>query len=216
MADKAQAIRIPIDENYMCDGHYAVLLSYSLGGSNLTPDALATTLRGADADGITKLLQGGVCLPIFFGGDCALDRGTTFVIGELDEKHKEAWIRRLTSKLSIPCGKLVLLTGGGIAEDIEQAISGRPGPENYCIYQVIDVPPGDYRVDVFAYLGSVTVYLMELDWDGDESELEERFGHLPKVEENYIVQLTPLREELPLPSLVDEINWPGMFEPRGA
>jgi hypothetical protein len=31
------------------------------------------------------LLRRGICLPIYFGTDCAMDSATSFVVGELDE-----------------------------------------------------------------------------------------------------------------------------------
>jgi len=203
---------IPIDENFFCDGHYAVLLSQSLGGSGIDPHRLAEMLGAGNAKDIRELLHRGVCLPIFFGTDGALDGGTLFVIGDLDGPHEKAWIARLTGKLAIPCGKLVLLAGGGRGDELAQAISGQPVHIDYCIYQTIEVPPGNYRVDVLAYLPSVTVAFMHFDLEDDD--IQEMYGHLPEVEESYVVRLTPLQGEVPVPALVDQVGWPGVFEPR--
>jgi hypothetical protein len=203
---------IPIDENFFCDGHYVVLLSQSLGGSGIDPLQLADTLGAGDAGAMQDLLRRGVCLPICFGTDCALDGATRFVVGNLDDEHRQAWVARLTGKLAVPCGKLVLLCGGGNGDDLARAVSGTPPEEDFCIYQTLDVPPGDYRVDVLAYLSSVTVGLLHQDLDDDE--LQEKYEHLPAVDEGYVVHLTPLDGDLPLPALVDEVNWPGVFELR--
>lgn len=200
---------IPIDPAFFCDGHYAVLLSHSLGGSGMEPHALADRLSSGTAESMHDLLRRGICLPIFFGGDGALDGATLFVLGALEERHAQAWIGRLTSKLSIPCGKLVLLAGGGDGDELAQAVSGQPPREHYCIYQSIDVPPGDYRVDVLAYVDSMTVAFMAEDLDDDA--LREKYQHLPSVSESYVVHLTPWVEELPLPALSDQVDWPGVF-----
>ena len=203
---------IPIDQEFFNDGHYVVLLSQSLGGSGLDPHQIADTLGNGDARGITECLTRGVCLPICFGTDCALDGATQFVIGDLGASHEKAWIARLTGKLSIPCGKLVLLSGGGDGEELARAVSGKPADRNYVIYQHIDVPPGNYRVDVLAYASSVTVGLLHEDLDDDE--LNDKYAHLPRVEEAYVVHLTPLDGDVATPGLVDEIGWPGIFELR--
>lgn len=216
----SSTLRIPVDSRYMCDGHYAVLLSASLGGSDLQPAELADALGMADADVINDLLARGICLPIFFGGDCALDGKTLFVIGELDAEHQAAWLWRLTGTLNIPCGKLILLTGGGVPEDMERAVSLQPPNPDYCIHQIIDVPAGRYRVDVLAYARSTTAALMEFDtdeWDGEgeiEDRLEARYPQLPRVAERYVIHLRACAENLPLPALVEDINWPGLFERR--
>lgn len=214
MVNKPQAMNktILIDEDFFCDGNYVVLLSQSLGGSGMDPHELADVLGGNDRKTMNDLLRRGVCLPVFFGADGAMDRCTLFVVGDLDETHEKAWIGRLTGKLAIPCGKLVLVCGGGIGEELERAVSGKPADRDYCIYESIDVPPGDYRVDVLAYVNSSTVSLHHEDLD--DTEIQEKYRNVPSVDECYVVRLTPLQEELPLPALVDEVDWPGVFEFR--
>jgi hypothetical protein len=205
-------LQVSLDENFFCDGTYYVLTSHSLGGSGMDPHDVADILGSPTAKQINELLSKGVCLPLAFEGDCAMDGGTLFVVGDLDVRHEKAWIGRLTGKLSIPCGKLVFVCGGGDGDGLARAISGKPADEDYCIYQTIEVPPGDYRVDVLAYLDSETVLFM--DDDLDEEALQKKYKHLPKVDECYVVHLTPLAGELPLPALIDEDGWPGVFEFR--
>lgn len=212
---------IPIDEAFFCDGHYYVLTSASLGGSGLTPEALSNTLRRADESEIEELLRRGVCIPLFFDGDCALDGETIFVLGDLTEQEEHDWIGRLSWKLNIPCGKFILLCGGGDAEELADAISGKPPKPNYQIFQVIDVPPAEYLVEVYAYLASMTVQL-SLDEYDDKGNLKENENleqwyktNRPGMDGvNYIIRLVPLDTEPPLPKLVFEIGWCGDFEFR--
>ena len=204
--------QIPLDEDFFCDGAYYLLTSHSLGGSGIDPHALADILGSPTASQTNDLLGKGICLPLAFEGDCAMDGGTLIVVGELDARHEQAWIGRLSSKLSIPCGKFMILCGGGDGDGLARAVSGKPADRDYVIYQTIDVPPGDYRVDVLAYLDSETV--MYMDEDSDEDAIQKKYKHLPKVDESYVVHLTPLEGELPLPPLLDEVNWPGVFEFR--
>lgn len=203
---------ILLESEFFCDGAYYLLTSHSLGGSGIDPHVLADVLGNPTAKQMNDLLRKGVCLPLAFEGDCAMDGDTLFVVGALDARHEQAWIARLTSRLSIPCGRLVMLCGGGDGDGLARAISGKPPDEDYCIYQTIEVPPGDYRVDVLAYLESDTVMFM--DEDSDEDAVRKKYRHLPKVDERYVVHLTPLEGDVSLPPLVDEVNWPGVFECR--
>lgn len=211
---KPQAVNktIRIDEDYFCDGHYAVLLSQNLGGSGMDPHQLADILGRGERKAMEDLLRRGICLPVCFGTDGALDSESLFVIGDLDERHEKAWIARLTGKLAIPCGKLVLLSGGGDGDELARAVSGKPADKDYCIYQSLDVPPGDYRVDVLAFVDSPTVGMLHEDLELDA--IQEKYKDLPKVEVFYVVHLTPLEGDLPLPALIDDMNWPGVFALR--
>jgi hypothetical protein len=199
---------ISLESEFFCDGAFYLLTSHSLGGSGIDPHALADILGSPTERQMNELLRKGICLPLAFEGDCAMDGETLFVVGDLDAPHQQAWIARLTGKLLIPCGKFLMLCGGGDGDGLARAISGVPADKDYCIYQTIEVPPGDYRVDVLAYLDSDTVMFMG---DGDEDGIREKYAHLPKVDERYVVHLTPLEGDLPLPPLVDEVNWPGVF-----
>lgn len=222
---------IPLRKGYFCDGPYYVITSSSLGGTGLTPDDVASELREADEAKTAKLMKLGVCVPIFFPGDCAFDNAIV-VIGDLTEQEQSEWIGHISSKLSIPCGKLVVLCGGGEEDFLEAAISGK-GYNGYKDYfQIIEVPPGEYLVEVYAYVSSMTV-----DFYFDEGEpLDEWFrktrpgmdlpkwlqtfksegyiGGLGNKLVSYILRLSPLVSEPPLPKLVDEIGWCGEFEFR--
>ncbi|MDX2243387.1 MAG: hypothetical protein NW224_22125 [Leptolyngbyaceae cyanobacterium bins.302] len=210
-----------IDQNFFCDGHFYVLTSASLGGSTLKPEDISDTLGRGDEVEIEQLLRQGICIPLFFDGDCALDRKTLFVLGKLTPEEEHDWIGRLTWKLNIPCGKLVLLCGGGDADELAYAISGNPPKPNYQISQVIDVVPGEYQVDVYAYLSSMTVQQSLEEYDEhwnliEHKELETWYqANRPGTSGiSYIVRLAPLESEPPLPKLVPEMGWCGEFEFR--
>jgi len=207
--ERAIPMTTPIDPRYFCDGETVVLVSQSLGGSGISPEDVSATLLDGPAGAVEDLLRRGVCLPVGFGTDCALDSSTLFVVGDLDDAHERGWVASVTGWLAIPCGKLVLVCGGGAGDELARAVSGKPADPDYCIYQTIDVPPGNYRVDVLAYPTSVTVGLMHEDLDDDE--IRERYADRPAVEEAYVVRLSPLSGDVPLPAFVEETHWPGVF-----
>jgi hypothetical protein len=212
---------IPISKPFFCDGHYYVLTSASLGGSDLEPAELAQVLARAEASEIENLLRRGICLPLVFDGDCALDSNTIFVLGDLTEQEERDWIGRLVWKLNIPCGKLILLCGGGDAEELAYAISGNPPKPNYEIFQVIDVPPDNYLVEIYAYFSSMTVQISLEDYDEhwnlkENQALEQwyRKNHPSSDDIGYVIRLVPLEQEPAFPQLVPEIGWCGEFEFR--
>ena len=232
MPDNSKSRRcIPLRQNFFCDGAYYVLSSASLGGGGLTPKQLADILGQGDELGIAELLKRGVCVPMFFPGDCALD-SAIIVLGDLTEQEEAEWIGCIRSKLSIPCGRLLIFCGGGDESDIEGAISGK-GLSNYKDYfESISVPPGEYIVEIYAYVSSMSVdFYFE-----DDEPLEEWFhrtrpgvelplwleyfkagraiGELSDDLVSYIIRLAPLVTEPELPRLVDEIGWCGEFEFR--
>jgi len=201
--------RIPISPDFFCDGHGYVLTSASLGGSGLNPSQFSDLVLNGSSDDIAPLLAQGICMPILFESDCSLDRKTLFVIGNLTNQEENDWRARLTWKLNIPCGKLILLCSC-VTEDVAHAISGRPPRENFMIFQVIDVPPDLYKVDIYAYPSSPTFVetlddkdyekyeekVLELDLDDYDNE-----GNLTSV--GYIISLSPLKAELQLPETSD-------------
>jgi hypothetical protein len=126
--------RIPISPEFFCDGHFYVLTSTSLGGSSFTPSDISNILGESNEGGIEQLLQQGVCIPLYFDPDCELDGCTLFVLGDLTEEEENQWVGKLSWKLNIPCGKLVLLCGGGDEDELAYAISGNPPKEHYEIF----------------------------------------------------------------------------------
>ncbi|MBD2163860.1 hypothetical protein H6G04_05510 [Calothrix membranacea FACHB-236] len=212
---------IPISKEFFCDGHYYVLTSTSLGGSGLQPEELSNILGSAEEQEIEELLRGGVCIPLVFDGDCALDSQTIFVLGDLTAQEEHDWIARLSGKLNIPCGKFVILCGGGDADELADAISGNPPKQHYEIFQVIEVPPAEYLVEIYAYLSSMTVQQSLEEYDKNWNLIENKAlaqwyqDNRPGIADiSYIIRLVPLETEPPLPKLVPEIGWCGEFEFR--
>lgn len=212
---------IPIAEEFFCDGYYYVLTSVSLGGSGLNPEEVSNALGRADEHEIEELLRRGICIPLFFNGDCALDNNTLIVLGELTEEEEHDWIGRFSWKLNIPCGKFTILCGGGDESEFAHAVSGNPPEPNYQIFQVIEVPPGEYLVEVYAYLSSMTVQLSlqeyDKDWNLQENEVLRQWyqEHRPGCSSvGYIIRLVPLETEPAFPKLVPDVGWCGEFEFR--
>lgn len=217
---------ISISSGFFCDGHCYLLTSSSFGGSGLTAEAVQEILFAEKADETAGLLKKGVCFPVCFPGDCALDNATEFVLGDLSEAEERAWMARLAWKLNVPCGKLILCCGC-LAEDLEPAVTGETPDPNYEIYQAIDVPPGEYVVEIYAFYRSQTMQVAldgeDLEGDFDDEDFDEdEFGErLIKVESKYreysgaayIIRLSPLENEPPLPP-VTESGWFEDFEFR--
>jgi hypothetical protein len=199
--------RIPISPEFFCDGHFYVLTSTSLGGSSFTPSDISNILGESNEGGIEQLLQQGVCIPLYFDPDCELDGCTLFVLGDLTEEEENQWVGKLSWKLNIPCGKLVLLCGGVDEGELAHAISGDPPEEHYEIFQVIEVPPDEYLVEIYAYQESYIARDYLDAWDDDMWEREDDAIA-------YIIRLTPLTTEPPLPQLVPDMGWCGIFEFR--
>lgn len=211
---------IPIATEFFCDGFQYLLTSASLGGSGIQPEELAEALIRSDQQAIEDLLKRGICMPLFFNGDCALDNKTLIVLGNLTEQEEQDWIARLAWKLNIPCGKFVLQCGAE-AEDLAYAISGNPPTPSFQFFQVIEVPPGGYLVEVYAYFSSLTVQLSLNEYDENQNLKENETlrqwyqSNRPGWDDiGYIIRLAPLETEPPFPRLVPGIGWCGEFEFR--
>jgi hypothetical protein len=225
--------RIHISKEFFCDGHCYLLTSQSLGGSGISPEELSQTMFSGDESKIGKLLEQGVCFPVCFEGDCALDGGTLFVIGDLNEQEEKDWVARLAWKLNIPCGKLIFCCGC-CEDELVPAAAGEPPPKHYEIYELIDVPPGEYLVEIYAYFSSMTVQVALEDYDEDEYDPKDfalfkkdrRFLEAKKKYEwyqknrpgvdgvDYIIRLKPLENEPRMPRL--DQGWFEEFEFRDA
>jgi hypothetical protein len=219
---------VPIREAFFWDGASYVLSSSSLGGSGLTAAAIGSRLQSEDPETVKKLLSAGICLPLHFPGDCALDEAV-IVIGDLDEEEEREWLGRLRSKLEIPCGEFLVM-GGGLEDDFEEALPNAEPPDPEFVYfQKVQVTPGSYLVEVYAFLSSLVVNnewermpgaAEELGswWDqtrGSEPRPEwlaffedeeyvdsEEFGFL-----EYLIRLAPLSEDVPIPEFDIHTNW---------
>lgn len=210
--------RIPIERDYFCDGHCQMLISSSFGGSNLKPYELSDILY-TDKQKANELIKEGICFPVCFDGDCALDGATVFVIGSLSEQEERDWIAKISWKLKVPCGNLALICGFS-EEELERVYELKPPEENYTIYQYIDVPPDEYLVEIYAYFSSMTVQasLLEEDSKGNLRENEKLAEwyrkNRPGIDEiDYIIRLKPLGDEKPKMPRIEE-GWLEEFEFR--
>lgn len=223
----------PVHESFFNDGHWYVLSSSSLGGSGLSGDEIADKLQSEDDEVVNSLLKKGVCLPLYFGADCELD-SVVFIEGDLNEREESEWIGRIRSKLEVPCGEIMLM-GGGMPEDFEDALPNfEPPNSHYRFFHKLKVEPGSYLVEVYAFLGS---YAVNENWeDKDVAEFEKWWDESrPGIEraewieffadeeyvdgedlelQEYLIRITPLKEEVPLPPLDEDYKWVGDFEMR--
>lgn len=207
--------RIPISPNFFCDGDGYVLTSSSLEYSNLTPEKFSDIVLDGSFTDIKPLLEKAVCMPILFDCDCAFDRKTLFVLGELTEKEEKEWIAKLSWKLNVPCGKLILFCSC-MTEDVVRAVSGEEPEKDYMIYQTIEVPPDLYKVDIYAYRYSPTYWLNLSDEEFENVEADLLDGDYDEndnlISVGYIIKLSPLKEDLKLPNF--ESTWFKDFEFR--
>ncbi|WP_238154192.1 hypothetical protein [Synechococcus elongatus] len=225
---------LPVDQRFFNDGAWYVLSSTSLGNSGLEPSQIVEQLQG-DIEAIQALMSAGTCLPLFFLGDCALDQ-VIIVVGDLTDEQEREWLGRIQSYLHIPCGELMLLGGGGCEEDWKIAINHQIPPNPHLFnFQRFTIPPGDYLVEIYAFLGSMNFnfQLEEIpkrqwqQWfhlqDDQKAEQPEWFKFLLENDyidsdqfdlQEYIIRLSPLQERPPLPALDEEVAWCGLYQFR--
>lgn len=205
-------VTVPIAEDFFCDGHYYLLTSSSLGGSAFTPAEISEIVSWGDREGIQTLLRAGVVIPLCFEGDCALDHETLFVVGDLTPEQEENWIAKIETWLNIPCGKFVLLCGGACADEIEDAIALKPPDPHYRISQSIEVPPGSYGVEIFAYYSSMTVQVFLDKKETLDLWYQQHRPGMPGI--GYIIRFSPLTKKNEIPPLEPETGWVGVFNFR--
>lgn len=198
-----------IHKDFFCDGPYYFLTSSSLGGSEFSPEEIADQLLQSE-EGVITLLQQGVGLPLFFPGDCALDGCTRFVYGELSEEEERNWLGKLTAKLRVPCGKVILLAGGGDADYLASALAGEPPDEHYYFYDTFELPAGEYLVELYCYLDSMN---FAVEWEETNSEAWYR-NNFQDIGIGYLFRFKPLEQDIPVPQLVEDIRWCGLFDYR--
>ncbi len=226
---------IPVDEAFFCDGHSYILASSSLGGSGYSAGEIGDKLQAEDSEVIKDLLGRGICAPLLFPGDCALD-DVVFVKGDLSENEEDEWIGRLRVNLEIPCGEFMLM-GGGLDEHFEVALESFKAPDPQDVtFQKLKVDPGSYLVEVYAFLGSQTANEAWEDRDekeepfsdwwkrtrGDEAEAEwiaffneEEYVDGEEFElQEYIIRISPKMEDVALPAIHDSRRWCSVYEIR--
>lgn len=224
---------IPTRERFFNDGAWYVLSSTSLGNSGFNPEQMVRQLRG-DPSAIERLLEQGICLPLFFPGDCALDRAV-IIVGDLTEEEDREWLGRISSQLHIPCGEFLLLGGGGSEEDWERAIANVEPDPHLVNFQKFQVTPGDYLVEVYAFLGSMTFNFALEDIKKRNWRNWLRLDQIPPAEQpewanflmdndyidserfdlqEYVIRLSPLYEPPAKPVLDEDFFWCSQYSLR--
>jgi hypothetical protein len=231
----AQRQVIPLSEAFFNDGYWYVLSSTSLGKSKLSAAQITERLQSRSREHIEPLLAKGVCLPLFFPGDCALDHAIV-VIGDLTEQEEAEWIGRMRAKLAIPCGEFMVM-GGGLEEDFEVSLNHFTAPNpHFVFFEKFKVDPGVYLIEVYAFISSMTANFAFEKWSENEESLEDWWKRTrydqpyppwlsSYLEEEYvdsedhdlveyIIRLSLLTEEVALPEMDEEHQWCGEFELR--
>jgi hypothetical protein len=241
MSDQQPSRQVfPLKSGFFNDGAWYVLTSASLGGSQFTPKEMVAALQSPGSQPVRNFLEKGICLPLHFDGDCALDQ-VRIVVGDLNSLEKEEWLGRIQGRLEIPCGEFVLVGGGGCEEDWEAAAHDAASEECQNITK-IKVEPGTYLAELYAFVNSMT---FNVSWDGhginktgketaeslsawwDATRPSEpypawleavRKGKFTTADElgivEYLIRIRPWRSEdnaLPLPRQVPEVHWCGLF-----
>lgn len=233
MSTQANRQVIPLADGFFNDGAWYVLTSTSLGGSHLSPEQLVNKLQSDNAETLLDLARNGICLPLFFQADCELDNAV-IILGDLTEQEQHEWVGRIQAELNIPCGEFLLLGGGGCEDDWEIALEHENPPDpQFMFFQKVKLPAGRYLLEIYAFLSSVTgSYAWENlkkrntlpeQWrqsptdfpDWLEQFIEQEYIDSSEFDlQDYLLRLTPLQQQPPLPTLVPEVNWFGEFEIR--
>lgn len=227
--------------DFFNDGTWWVLTSGSLGG--LEPEELESRLTPEDAEHKREMMEQGVCLPLYFDCDCAMDRAVV-VVGDLSEAEQAQWVGRVCSQLVIDDGVFLVL-GGGMADDFEEAAEAELDDPSER-YRKIAVEPGRYRVEVYAFVGSFTVnehwgYDYQAEERGEPRDhrcqaIAETWARTRPDEEQpawlemlledgyvdaeeselleYVIRLVKSDEPVPTPELEETTSWAGVFEWR--
>ena len=84
------------------------LSSTSLGNSGLSAEEIESRLQSEEAEPIRSMLEQGTCLPLYFDGDCALDKAV-IVYGELSPEEDTQWCGVFEVRRPEPCPAGILL-----------------------------------------------------------------------------------------------------------
>ena len=154
-------------------------MSRSLGGCSFKEFCQAH-YRGNERDR-KALLRRGVYLPLLFNGDCMLD-DALIVVGELTSEQANVAIKAFTWKLNIPCGQLLICCEGGDDEEILMAIQNQR-QEHYAIFEIVDVPPGEYLTELYATPQRFILRLSSLTHPPQMPPFEDGWIELPALGE---------------------------------
>jgi hypothetical protein len=170
-----------LPRSFFWDGPAYTLTSSSHGG-HATTEEVAAAIDTEAPEEAQRLTDAGAMLHLVFEGDCMLDKAAV-VVGELTAQEQEEWVGRIRTRLSIPCGRFVLMGGGREPDDYD--------PEFSEAVHVVEVPPGDYDVQVLFYASSYrgNAFL------GDDVEAHARWSAETRPGEPEPLWLRALRED---------------------
>lgn len=202
----------------------------SLGG--VSPERFGQIWMGSADETVHDLVARGA----FMGMSLYQDDGYNirFVMGELDAQEDAEWTAHVRWKLNVPCGQVIV--SGSLSEDFDdefaeigKAVDGG----SYWVGGYVEVPPGEYRVDVYSYppgdLSAGWGHITKTDLFGKhpgiepEKELDyfnrTRPGQEPPVwikkeyyetsYVNFVIQLSPLATDITAPPVEADgcIEW---------
>lgn len=180
MVDSSLRLCVDLDQSpFFCDGHGYLLFSSSLAGASV--EEFCQAHYQGNARDRKALVRRGVYLPLLFNGDCMLDNAL-IVVGELLPEEANQAIPALTWKLSIPCGHLIISAECGEEEYIQNAVQNKR-QEHYEVFEWVDVPPGDYQVDLYATPPRFILRLSPLIEALTMPEMEDGWFELPALGE---------------------------------
>lgn len=120
----------------------------SLGG--LSPEQFGHVWVGSADETVHDLVARGAIIPMSLYQDDGFN--VRFTVGDLNDQAEAEWTARVRWRLSVPCGKVIV--SGSLSEDfddefsaIEDAVDGG----SYWVGCFVDVPPGEYQVEVYSY-----------------------------------------------------------------
>ncbi len=202
----------------------------SLGG-HAYEDLIDGVFAGEGEESWREMVERGAMMPMTLYQDDGY--AVRVVLGDLMEQEAAEWTARVQWKLYIPCGKL-LVTG---ALDNEEGFTAANDGDDFWLGCYVDVPPGDYQVEVYSYPpGDLTTGWGQIEnYDGnglfeptEGIEPEKPIDYFRRtrpdeepprwIAEDYfaenqyiqfIVHLSPLTKELPLPEFEegDFLQW---------
>ena len=202
----------------------------SLGGLAYE-DLMDGVFSGGSEESLRQMVERGAIMPMSLYQDDGY--AVRVVLGDLTEQEAAEWTARVQWKLHIPCGKL-LVTG---ALDNEDSVEPAKDGECYWLGCYVDVPPGDYQVEVYSYPpGDLTTGWGQIEnYDGKGLfkpttgiEPEKPLDYFRRTRPNeepprwlvrdgllenefiqFVVRLTPLTAELPPPEFEegDFLQW---------
>lgn len=182
---------------------------------------------GSAEEETSDLVARGILLPMSLYQDDGYY--VRFVVGDLTEQEEAEWTAHVCWKLNVACGQVMV--SGCLSEDFEDEVSeiepAVPGG-SYWMGAYVEVPPGDYQVDVYSYppgdlsagWGHITDPSLYGKAPGIAPENEMEYFRRTRPEEelpawlkegydetpyvNFIIRLSPLASDLPFPKLEED------------